>query len=380
MNTDISEYLDQPSSSGPDKKFRLERALDPETQKILIARMSVATDRTLSFGARNFFTLLLDLALDPTYHQGRRGQVAMSNTQLRERLNASARAIYGWTRQLESQLHIWLSKLPRPNTHAMNVFHVTALQPKKFHGPELPGDGSWGNGYRRPAQPMPKGARGGTCKKHHYLVDQFGNPLFAQNADSEPGTRTFCAGSPQNLRETPEKKDMCHPQHLRETPAKKDTSHPQNLRGAPAKTVTSDEQERAVLRESLVGVRDSTEVKGSLPPENLAAWEKKIKAWFPRELEKAKADLLKAQKESDPGDNAAIAELSLRIEAIDRALYGGNVPRKAAKPQARPARPTADPKQPTEEEILDGARYLVSLGKEASLTKSQRAALAKAAK
>jgi hypothetical protein len=251
MKTETSEYLngDDQGQQG-EKKFTIQKARDPDFQKILDGRMAVLTNSDLHDGAKVLFTLLLELALNPFIRLRVRGQVAISNTQLRERLSRSARAIYGWTHELVFHNHIWLSKLPRPNMHAMNVFHITALQPQRPSEPELPGDGVWGNGYRRLDQAMPLGARGGTCKKRHYLFDRFGAPLFVQPVANEPATRKDCGSLPQSLREPPAKKDTCHPQSLREPPAQKDTSHPQSLREPPAKNDTSPQQKGAVLREA----------------------------------------------------------------------------------------------------------------------------------
>lgn len=119
------------------------------------------TDPELSDGARNLFTLLLDYSLNPGRWFKRKGQVAISNTQLRERLSRSARAIYGWTRELIQQRHIWVTKWGRPNMQPMNVFHIAALQPDRQVGPEIQNEGMWGDGYRRPEMVMPLGARGG---------------------------------------------------------------------------------------------------------------------------------------------------------------------------------------------------------------------------
>ena len=257
MTTDTaSEYLPTQQEKG-EPIFHLQKAKDPWTEKILGARMAALCDPELTDGSRNLFTLLLDLSLDPVANMGRRFEVCISNTQLRERLARSARAIYGWTQELETQRHIWLSKKPRPNMHAMNVFHISALQPKRPSMPELPGDGMWGNGYRRPGQPMPKGARGGTCTKRHYLLDRFGNPLIAKSVDYQPPTRKECGSPPQVLREAPAQNDTCHPQVLRETPAQNDTCLPQVLRGAPAKNDTMPQQKPSVLTESL-DVRSET--------------------------------------------------------------------------------------------------------------------------
>ena len=202
MNSEVAEYIpesDQGSTQSNDKEKSPEqlRKKLQDQQTIFKAREDCTTDATLTKGARLLFTLLLDLALNPQVNNSRRGQIAISNTQLCELLHASRRAIYGWTKGLEEQRHIWVSKLPRPNMHAMNVIHITALQPKREIRQEVANDGMWGNGTRRPAPAMPLGARGSGGKKRHYLVDRFGNPLFAQCAENSPPTRINCPSHPQ---------------------------------------------------------------------------------------------------------------------------------------------------------------------------------------
>ncbi len=252
--TDYDEGRRPPTNQAPhEQKFRIEKAQDPDTAKILGARMDVLTDRELTDGARMLFTLLLDLALDPQCWFKRRGQVAISNMQLRERLYRCARSIYGWSRELVSQRHVWMNKLGRPNMQPMNVFHITALQPQRDHGPELPSEGMYGNGYRQPEMVMPQGARaGGVGKKRHYLFDAYGKPLYAQVPDNSLPTGKFCGSHPQNLRVTPARNDTCHPQNLRETGAKLAGATRTKGHLPPAQNVTTPPQEQAVFIESKI--------------------------------------------------------------------------------------------------------------------------------
>jgi hypothetical protein len=100
---------------------------------------------------------------------------------------------------------------------------------------------------------------------------------------------------------------------------------------------------------------------------------------FPRELEKLKTDLLKQAKQVDPADEPARADIAARIEAVDVQLYGAKVPTATRRPAPARAVPKASPQNPlTDAEILDGARYLVSIGKSELLTAAQKQALAKA--
>lgn len=255
MKSNITDYLpkqgEEHNGQQHERKFGIVPAKDKDTETILQARKECITDPELTDGARNLFTLLLDLALDPDWNMRRRGQVALSNTKLRELLSRSARAIYGWTQELKTQRHIWVSKLGRPNTQPMNVYHITALQPRRELGVEVANDGAWGNGYRRPAQPMPAGARA-TGKKRHYLFDQFGKPVIVQVAQNEPATRKFCGSHPQVLREGPAQNDTCHPQVLRETSAESAGVSRTEGHLPPAKNDTTPEQKPAVFK----GARD----------------------------------------------------------------------------------------------------------------------------
>jgi len=375
MHSDTSEYLDNPESEQqpkPQKVFDLKRAVDPETKVILQARKDVLRDPALRDGARVLFALLLDYSLDPRMWFPRKGSVMISTQKLSEHLSRSRRAIFGWTKQLIEQGQIWVSKWARPNTQAMNLYHLTALQPKHQTFQEAPADGIWGNGYRRPPQPMPAGARGRVLHKTTLLVDRFGNPVFSQLPQNEPATRKICASLPQNLRETGAQNDTCPEQILREGREQNSTWHPQTLRVAPANCAPSPEHKTAPYKESLDRVRDDQGTKGKGSPPAFELWKGKIRNWFPRELEKTKTELLKQQKEADPSESQALAELQQRIDCIDELLLGGKPPKKASKPKATAAKP-AQPAEPTQEDIREGTKFLIDSGKVGSLTAAQKA-------
>jgi len=118
-------------------------------------------------------------------------------------------------------------------------------------------------------------------------------------------------------------------------------------------------------------------IKEGETPRDFRVWEKKLKDCFPSALLKMKEELLKRQGQCDPADNAGIANLSIRVEAIDRVLLGGALPAKKQKPAARP-RPVvaAAPKELSEKEMLESAEYAQSIGMR--LTEGQKAALKKA--
>lgn len=269
MRNEIAEYAPQANeglgqSNHKEKTFELVRSKDPTDHLIIRAREDAVTDPELTDGARNLFTFLLDLANNPYVNGGRKGQITISNTQLRARLKRSSRAIYGWTKELVEQRHIWVTKFPRPNMHPMNVFHITAQQPKREICLELPGDGLWGNGYRRPDQVMPLGARGGTCTKRHYLLDAFGAPLYAQTLENRAPTRTGYTSPPQNLRGVPAQNDTCPPQNLRGDTAKLAGATRTKQHLAPAQNDTTPPQKPALLRESQIEKESTLETSLSV--------------------------------------------------------------------------------------------------------------------
>lgn len=93
--------------------------------------------------------------------------------------------------------------------------------------------------------------------------------------------------------------------------------------------------------------------RGKAAPPTLEAWKRRLEKCFPPELEKLKADLLKEQKRIDDPADALMADISLRIEAIDEQLYGGKLPRKSAAP-SKPVRvePT-QPKKPEDPALME---------------------------
>jgi hypothetical protein len=125
------------------------------------------------------------------------------------------------------------------------------------------------------------------------------------------------------------------------------------------------------------GKKESLEVigGGDPPPDwKFQKWVKGLEEMYPSNLRKLQKDL-DARFRAARSDNAR-REWKRRIEAVDERLLGGKVP-DAPKP-APVVRPALAPKEPTPEDILEGARYLVSIGKTEMLTKAQRSALQRA--
>jgi hypothetical protein len=351
---------------------------DNRTGIILRARREALRDGDLDFGARCLFCLLLDLSLS-RYTQRADGVVCISVTKLSEELKCAARTIYEWKKQLEEKRFIWVTEQRMPNMWPLNTYHVSALDsPNEPH--QLPTrDGTWGNGARRSRpETSGDGARSLACKKQHATgrvttlncaslaqnAGATGSPAQASAAKLAAGSRKVLTGEPQNLRLGTAKSAAGSGKTPQLPAAKKNMPRP---------------QQTAVNRESIavVSSHKETSVGGEgAPTPSRAAWERKLGKMFDRELRGIKADLLKQQREADQSDNAMIADISLRIEAVDRALYGGDTPKRK---QPRPAATAkAAPKAaPTQEEILEGAKYLVSIGKGNLLTAGQREALAR---
>jgi hypothetical protein len=161
---------------------------------------------------------------------------------------------------------------------------------------------------------------------------------------------------------------------LREQPAKSAGGTRTKRHLPPAKNDTRPPQKTAVLGESQIETETPVlRGEGQRPPSR-AAWEKKLEKLYPDELRGLKAELIKQQKEVDAADLATIADFSLRIEAIDRQLFGAAVPRRKQQRTVAVAKP-GQKAEPTQEDILEGARYLVSIGKGNLLTAGQREAL-----
>jgi hypothetical protein len=188
--TELTES--EPSAKGKPGVFGLYRKEDPNTLLAIHTREDVCEDLELAFGARLLFTRLLDLALNPNLYNGSRGQIIVSIMQLSERLGSSERTIERWIKQLVSKRIIWISKVFRPNTKPINCYHITAFQPAKKAEQEIPGDGLWGNGYRRSDDlglGVLRGRSGQFVGMGGGLVDVRGNPLSSYLLEKTAGRR-----------------------------------------------------------------------------------------------------------------------------------------------------------------------------------------------
>jgi hypothetical protein len=366
-------------SPAHESPFGLVRKEDPQTKIILGARMDVLTDADLTDGAKNLFNLLLDLSLNPDVNQRRRGQILISTTQLCERLHRSKRSIWSWKKELTEKRFIWISKFLRPNMHAMHRFHIAALDPVQQGREEVPGDGLWGNGYRRPDQPtMPLGARAQSGKKRHLLVDRLGNPLFSNSAINEPPTRKERHFSPANFAGGNGKKYTSHPQNLREHDAQNITSAPQNLRTAGVHFAGENGTKEHSFNKSLVGdlVPFSKGGDHPAPVEDREAafklWEKRLDDMRNSDLRKLDEIVTREHQDARSADAKALARH--KLVAIRLRLRGPSVPDEKPTKSKPTRKAPAQEKPMTEEVLLESARNAVALGA-TFLTEGQRQAL-----
>lgn len=322
-----------------EKAFSITKAEDPQAKIIIGARRAVLRDPVLKRiqGAKAMFCLLLDLALDIFVNRGRRGEITISTTKLCEELGASARTIWGWKKILVSQRHIWITKHPMPNTHPMDCFHITALQPSREPRLDVTTDGMWGNGYRRPASDMPKGARGGVgANKQHLgggLVDRFGKPISSLLLENNAATRNFRHLPPAKSAGATCNNCYGDPQSLREPYAKNTPCVPQLLRGAPVKSAGGQSPKPALLRESqTIDQPHSNKGEPPAPPDGaFEEWIKSLAGRFPSHLEKMRDRFCTQRKQASESGRAL---LDRKLAKLDELLDG---------PQPERARPAPSP-------------------------------------
>jgi len=398
MNDLPNEYLPSDTPTGHRKIFRLERVEDGTTQKILDARMKVVRDKAVPPQARLLFALLLDLAVrEGSYYLF--GSVCISKFKLAELLGMSRRTIYNLLHGRERRAglvqrgHLWISSDYLSNMWARNVYHVTALDPQELHQDKAADGGHYGNGKTRGKAPDNLGCRQpgqrflpGLSKRPVTLYDHLGNELptsdFAQVLDFACGTGNGVPAAQATA--FPRRRQLRARGAGNGVPAAQATAFPRDgqqcARGAgngvPAREATVCPQ-----REAKVEAEASTEGGGEpaqpaqTPPESLAEWEAGLKDVFPSRLEAIKTELLAALRRADPADDATQEDLRARIAAIERRIYGRPLPRARKAKVEHFIAPAAAPKAATEEELLEGARYLVECGKANLLTAAQRAAL-----
>ena len=225
MNDLTNDYLPNNGQNGHKKVFNLVPVEDDIGQQIKSVRTDALGDPDLSDGARMFLCKVLDLAVSRDTMK-RFGSVIISTTKLCDLLKRSARAIYGWKKELSH--YIWISKVPMPNFWPMDHLHISRLDPpdKTMQMPTK--DGLWGNGSRREqgvrglgarqpgqlslsSQPALKNPLRGTKQHRSQTPDSSfpeqnatgsGTKGHLSTASSAVDNSRTCGGEPQNLRWT----------------------------------------------------------------------------------------------------------------------------------------------------------------------------------
>ena len=378
MQTPTTEYLPSDHEGSPKKIFRLAPPERDYTSIILQSRRDVLEDGELSDGAKVLFTYLLDYSLHPGRNRGP-GVVVFSTTQLSERLGRCARALYGWKRELVCKRYVWISSWYMPNTWPIDCFHITTLDPPGAESEMATPDGMWGNGTRRQrAGTAGLGARAVRRTECHRTNDPLTEGQNAQTVANEPAHRTDCQASAASY--AADRRKLCGGEPHEMSPESR------KLCGGPP-------HEQAVLKEAR-GTREETDQGGKASPPakktvekvikpdggdleaELEKWREGLTGQFPSRLEKL-ANRLNIQREQ-AATPAARSFLTRKL-AMVRAILDGPKPPWEDPSQAAKPKPTVtaamQTRPPTPEELLEGARYLVSIGKADQLTAQQRAAL-----
>jgi hypothetical protein len=374
-------------SDNLDPKFEKSEKQKEETRKILQARHDCHHHRDLTKGARLFFDFLLDYALNPEFNFGRRGQIAMGQIKISEKLSCCTRSITTWKHELISACFVWVTKWPMPNVEPLDCYHITALQPKKDDSP-VTTDGIWGNGYRRNGQMSAgKGGRGHR-KNLPVIVDRFGKPIsssdfsqvierksiFGKNFSSQPKEMPLPAE-----KSSAENGNDCssEPQKVRQGTANNAVGSRNVSRSEPKETAADNGKNQSLSIES--EVRDSGVLSiGGAPPQSAEAskteeykaeevpalvthedlvWKERLGNKWDKELRRLQGELKEQLRRSKTEGQKAL--LLWRIQQVEIALFGAPHPdeKKASALLQRPARPAPQPKTKplSQAEIAAGA-------------------------
>jgi len=362
--------------------FKLERKEDPNQLLAIRAREEVCDDPTISDGAVRLFVRLLDLALNPFLNNGQRGQIIISQQKLGSMIHCDERSVRRRTDELIRANYVWTTLIGRQNTKPIRCYHISKLQPKRQVEQDMPGEGLWGNGKRRFDHGFAKTGKEATGHQRRMgsrLLDQFGNQI----------SFNLFENTPARGQESPVSADKSDRSHRTLASSGSGQNCPLTEDAyvlSQRSKLSADSGQNCPLRED-AGVRhiesqlrDSVPegVKGAPSPQDLQfqSFVKSLEGEFRSKILRTEKDL-KAKLERAQSEEARF-EWKRRLQAVRDALVGGPVQDQPAKPKAGPARSAAraiQERQPTEEEILEGARYLVSSGKTNHLTNAQREAL-----
>ncbi len=136
------------------------------------------------------------------------------------------------------------------------------------------------------------------------------------------------------------------------------------------------------LQESPIGDRSKGATKGvQAPPQSsddpaFKKWQASLEGLYPSRLEKMRQSF-KAQRATASEKGKALLKKKI---AVLTELIEGPQPEMETKAAPAPARRAAGPKQPSADDLIEGAEYLASIGKENLMTDAQRQAWERRAK
>lgn len=367
------------TNGAPRKVFSLTPALDERTIAILAVRKKIQAwpRRTksrdgLTPSEKNFFVWLLDLSLDPKEND-RSGVIVISDTAAARENHVCTKTIFLWRWNLVRITgQIWISKQFRPNMTPAVRYHITVLDPAPteqqhytrdgvYGGKKLRGEMSGGQGARKPGQkslPLPGSksvngyslTEGGLWTPEYSQVPEITadnrNPLrLTPEADYGSQPKPITALSRNGLRLTAEMGYGSQPKPV--------TAPSRN--GVPVSAVTDASLNKSLEREIETLERRG---EGHPPPDALQVWVRSLEGMFPSRLEKLKVELLGKIRMAQSED--AKANWRWRLARVNERLVG---PAVKDKPQPKPKTIAIVQKPPTKEELLEGARYLISTNK-----------------
>ena len=384
----------QPSenSQSPHKKiFQLTPVEDDLTTIILRTRDKVIEETSLHPGARLMFCRILDLAVRSSVNV-RPGVVTISQQKLGEMLGVSSRTIFNYKLALMRAGLVWFTSKPMPNCWPIDTYHIEAIDPKRGNHRQLTTEeGMWGNGKRRQALAEPPLG----CREPGQLVLKApalrGNVLPGRPRRAKSSKTPAISTASGNTLPLSAEAGFCG-----EPKRASAGSGSQLPRGAetdfhgepkPASTGSGNPLRRGAetgFSHKKAKVQGSRDFEGGTehPPPPKAAdktinedaelenWRQSLVGMFPSRVEKLR-DKLVAQRNGATAQNVR-AFIGRKIRMLNELLEGPMPPAPEDAPPPAP-KPSWNP---TPEEILEGARYALSIGKPELLTKAQKAALA----
>ena len=386
--------------NGKEQVFTLKKAVDPDTLLVLEARDMLLKDRRLNRPQQAFGCFLIDRALNPRFYDAK-GVVCMADSIAAAVFGVTERTIYDWKWAVEEHGYFWITKKGRSNMWPMTTYHLACLH-KRHQEYKTDADGTYG-GTKVRATPNDELAAQGRAARNAALARKRaqktlplmgGIAVVTGSAAAVPevknsNLKAISAAPRKNVRlpaeanfgSEPKKISALSRRKLRPGAEENFGSEPKNTSGqsrsAPPPTAETDcGHIEPQIREKEGSLRE-----GGIPPA-VAPLEKQISEWrdslngsYPSRLEKTRTRLLQQRQGMRKSEARDVLDRKL---AILTELLDGPLP--AYEPPAKPVAKAAPEKPMTTEELLEGAEYLISLGKAHLLTPVQKKALAAAGK